>query len=223
MPPTKATSPSTMTSFSWWQCIGPLMRVELTSAPAFPEQLISHADVPLSERGKNRKRRAGPQQHPDLDPLGQLAEQIAQAAAPLVACQSEVGGEMPTRDVHMRASVRQRLGDAGQRLGAVDEDLKRTTAARRGSPATHSESSRRIELIQVAHPTQPATVMLVEGDLHPTPDKTICGLMQHDSEPSRIVSGPWPRSARAALEAVVPGPWLPQSSVRRLLAKPPPS
>jgi hypothetical protein len=78
-----------------------------------------------------------PQQHPDLDSLGQLTKQIAQPRRPIVARQPEIRGDVPPRYIHMRASASQRLSDARQRLPTINQHVKRTPRAWRriaGSP-----------------------------------------------------------------------------------------
>jgi hypothetical protein len=44
-----------------------------------PDELLAHASHGRTGRRKDRHRRSPPQQHPDLDSLGQVGEQIAQS------------------------------------------------------------------------------------------------------------------------------------------------
>ena len=131
MPPTNATCPSTITSFSWWQCIGRSC-VSSAHCTRVPRVSSSRTLRTAARSGVNtRQRRAAPQQHPDVDALGQLAEQVAQARGAGVAREAEVGGDVPAGDVHVRARAGERLGDARQRLRAVDQHLQRVAGARR--------------------------------------------------------------------------------------------
>ena len=142
MPPTNATSPSTITSFSWWQCIGRSWESSAHCTRVPRDELLAHARARPRESGvKTRQRRARPQQHPHVDPLGQLAEQVAQPRRSLVARQPEVGRDVPAGDVDVRARSVERLGDRRQGLLAVDQDLERAAGARRRIARAHSQPS----------------------------------------------------------------------------------
>ena len=81
--------------------------VEIQRAPdaRAPEQLLAHAAHRRASGRKDRHRRSAPQQHPDLDSLGQIAEQIAQSRCSMVAGEPEVGCDVPSGDMYVRASA----------------------------------------------------------------------------------------------------------------------
>ena len=141
MPPTNATSSSTITSFSWWQCIG---RSCVSSAHAIAvaraELLADAAHVP--PRGRvERQRRAPPEQHPDGHALGRLGEQLAQDRRARAGRSAKSGRDVPAGDVDVRAGARDRLGDARQRLRAVDQHLERVAPTRRLGAAAQPASA----------------------------------------------------------------------------------
>ena len=135
---------------------------------------------------EQRQRRAAPQQHPDVDSLGQIAEQIAQPSGPGVARQAELGRDVPAGDVHVRAGAVERLGDARQRLRAVDQHLQRVAFARRriaGSPQRFALGG--LELIESTRPLEPQSVMCADGPLDRLPSPSVDPLDRCD--PHRCV------------------------------------
>ena len=84
-----------------------------------------------ARRVEGRHRRAGPHEHAHVDALGQLGQQLTDDDRRLAADDREVGREVPAGEVDEVARVLHRLGDRGQRLRAVDEDVERATLARR--------------------------------------------------------------------------------------------
>ena len=56
----------------------PLLRVELALDPRVARQLVAHRAHLAARRPEQRQRRARPDEHADVDPLGQLGEQVAQ-------------------------------------------------------------------------------------------------------------------------------------------------
>ena len=124
------------------------------------DQLLAHVAHGRARRREDRKRRSPPQQYPDLHSLGQLGEKIAQPRRLIVARQPEIGGDMPPGDMHMRASAGERLGDARQRLPAVDQHVKRAPRARRRvAVRPQPPVTRRSELIDSADTAKAATMM----------------------------------------------------------------
>ena len=109
---------------------------------------------------EHRYRRPCPQQHPDLDPLSQIAEQITQTRRLVVAGQPETGRNMPTGNVHIRASARERLGDPRQRLPAVNQDIERASRTRwRIASSPQRRLVRRVKLIDPVNTPQTPAMM----------------------------------------------------------------
>ena len=75
------------------------MRVERAAHARSSRDLVAHRSHGRAVRREQRQRRAAPQQHSDVEPLGQLTEQIAQARGVLIARQAEVGSHVPAGDV----------------------------------------------------------------------------------------------------------------------------
>ena len=59
-----------------------LVRVERALHPRATHQLLANVAHGCTRRLEHRERRARPQQNPDVDPLGEIAEQIAQPSSP---------------------------------------------------------------------------------------------------------------------------------------------
>ena len=131
MPLTNASSPSMEIVFSWWQWNG-CSRGSHLALDARAARERAHGLLHLRARGvKGRHRRAGPHEHAHVDALGQLGEQRADDDRRLAADELEVRRQVPAGDVHEVARALHRLGDGGQRLRAVDEDVERAALARR--------------------------------------------------------------------------------------------
>ena len=94
-------------------------------------ELLAHAAYGRSSRREDRQWRSPPQQHPDLDSLRQITEQIAQSSRLIITRQPEIRGDVPPGDMDMRAGTGERLGDARQRLPTVNQHVKRAPRARR--------------------------------------------------------------------------------------------
>jgi hypothetical protein len=79
-----------------------------------------------------------------------------------VACEREIGREVPAGDVDVRLSSLQLRHHPGQRLGTVDQDLERTPRARpwlSPGPTTRGSLERR----KPADPLQPPPVVGADG------------------------------------------------------------
>ncbi len=143
-----------------------LVEIERALNARAPDELLAHAAHSRPSRRKDRHWRSSPQQHPDVDSLGQVPEQIAQSRRTMVARQPELGRNVPPGNMHVRASAGKRLGDARQRLTTVNQHFKRACRARRrivGSP--QQWGVRGIELIDSANTPQPATMVATERGL----------------------------------------------------------
>ena len=157
---------------------------------------------------KRPHRCSRPQQHPDLDALRQLTEQIAQPSRPIVARQPELRRDVPPGDMHMRASASQRLSDPGQRLPAIHQHLKRSPRSRRGIGGSPQRSAgRRFQLIDPADTLQPATMTPTDRRLDALTRPSIHALNQaraHSQQPNP--QGPEERRP-AANRAPSERPW----------------
>ena len=143
----------------------PLVEIKRALHARAADELLAHAAHGRTSRREDRQRRS-PQQHPDLDSLGQITEQIAQPRRLIVARQSEIRRNVPPGDMHMRASAGQRLGDARQRLPTVNQHVKRSTSARRGIAGSPQRRARRgVQLIDPTETLQPAPMMPTDRGL----------------------------------------------------------
>jgi hypothetical protein len=165
----------------------PLVRIKRALHARAADQLLAHTAHSRTSRREHPHRRSRPQQHPDLDPLGQLTQQIAQPSRLVVSPQPKTRRDVPPRDVHMRASARERLGDARQRLPTVNQHLERAPRARRriaGSP--QRRAARRIQLIDPANTTQPTTMMATDRGLDAVTGPPINALDQATRHPQSV-------------------------------------
>ncbi len=80
---------------------------------------------------KTRHRRAAPDEHTDVDPLRELAEQVSDRHRVFAASEGELRREVPARQVDVRRRSCEILCDARQEGCAVDEDLDLVSGARR--------------------------------------------------------------------------------------------
>jgi hypothetical protein len=155
------------------------------------DELLAHLAHGRTSRREDRQWRSPPQQHPDLDSLGQITEQIAQSSRLIVARQPEIRGDVPPGDMDMRASAPQRRGDARQRLPTVNQHVKRAPRARRriaGSPQRWAV--RGVELIDPANPPQPAAMMRTDCGLDALTGPPIHTLNQATRHPQSLPAGP---------------------------------
>ena len=165
----------------------PLVRIKRALHAGAAGQLLAHAPDRRTSRREGPHRRSCPQQHPNLDALGQIAEQIAQPSCPIVAGQTEIGRKVPPGDMHMRASAGQRLSDPWQRLPAVDQHLKRAPRPRRGiGGSPQRRVARRFQLIDSANTLQPATMMPTDRDLDALARPSINALNQATGHPQSL-------------------------------------
>ena len=132
MPPTNATRSSMTIVFSWWQCIG---RSWASRAHWIRVPRRARSRIARTSRRDGRNIGSGAPahaQHPHVDPLRELGEQIAQRSRVAVALEREVGREVPAGDVDVRARASSSSAIARQRLGAVDQHLERVAVPQRG-------------------------------------------------------------------------------------------
>jgi len=84
----------------------------------------------VSQAADRRLRQGSPRPDQDsyLDTLGKLGEEIAEHRQPIGSLEREVRREIPASQMNVRPSLRERLGDPGQGLGTVDQDINRVAA-----------------------------------------------------------------------------------------------
>jgi hypothetical protein len=110
----------------------PLAAVERTADARRGTQPLARRPDLSARWVKQRDRRAGPQQDPNVDRLGELSQQPAEDDGwILVADDFEARLEMPARNVDVGPRGAQALRDAGKRLGSVDEHLDPISRPRR--------------------------------------------------------------------------------------------
>jgi hypothetical protein len=138
----------------------PLARIERTLNAGTAKQLLAHVAHGPAGGFEDGERCSTPQQHPHLDSLGEITEQIAQPRRLTIARQPEIRRDMPPGDMHMRPSAPQRVGDLRQRLRSVDQDLELAPRAWRRVPSDPQRRlTRGIQLVDPADTPQPAAVM----------------------------------------------------------------
>ena len=108
-----------------------LARIDLAADPRAADQVVDALAHLLARRVKRRHRRARPHEHPDVDPLGRLGQQLAEHPRPLAPDELEVRRDVPPGDVDVVPGVLDRVRDRRERLRAVDEHVERAAGARR--------------------------------------------------------------------------------------------
>ena len=125
MPLTKASSPSMVIVFSWWQWKGCSRGSHLAAdARAARERADGLLDL-LARRVEGRHRRAGPHEHAHVDALGQLGQQRADDDGRLAADELEVRRQVPAGDVH---EVGARPACASAMAGSASAPSTRTSS-----------------------------------------------------------------------------------------------
>ena len=138
----------------------PLVGVERASDCCALDQPASGLTHLRAVRREHAHRRARPEQHSDLEPLGEIAEQITQPYRLRVAPQAEVRRDVPAGDVDLRARRFERLRDPCERLLAVDQQLHLAPLpGRRLAGRPQRAVIRGIELRAAAQAGKPAAVM----------------------------------------------------------------
>ena len=112
----------------------PLLRIEQALDLCVPRQLFLHRAHVAARGAEQGERRARPDEHANVHPLGQLGEKVPQDERRAVPAQREAGCEEPARDVHVGTSLLQRVRDRRQSLSAIDQNLDSVPRPRRGIP-----------------------------------------------------------------------------------------
>ena len=162
IPPTNATRSSITIVFSWWQCSG---RSFASSAHWIFVCSISRSRIARTsprDGPEERQRRARPDEHAHVDPLGELGQQVAQdRAARRSRVRCEVGREVPAGQMHVRLRAR------AARPRSPGAPLRRRSVPRPRCPARRRvalgpAAGRRVERALPADPPQPAPVMAAD-------------------------------------------------------------
>ncbi len=137
-----------------------LMSVECALDARATHQLLANLANGCSRRLEDRQRGARPEENPDVDGRSAIAEQIAQAPRLLVTREAELRSDVPAGDVDMRAGARDRFGDAGQGVRAVDQHLQLTARPRRRVAGCPERSvGWRAQLVEATGATKAPAVM----------------------------------------------------------------
>jgi hypothetical protein len=150
-----------------------LARVRLAAYPRAADKPLDLRRYLLARGMKCRYRRARPDHHPHVDVLRELREQCAEDDRALTANELEVRCEVPAGDVDVRAGRLHGLGDRGERLRAVDQDVElvaRTRRRRSGRPESPAVELNRAGLPQ---PLQTPPVMMLDRLLDRVPEQAV--------------------------------------------------
>jgi len=86
-----------------------------------------------------------PHEHPDVDSLGRLGQQLAEHTRTVSPDELEGRSHVPSGHVDIAAGVLDRLGDHRKHLGAVDEHVERAALAWRRIAHRPEAVGRRVE------------------------------------------------------------------------------
>ena len=136
-----------------------LARIALAPDPRPAGQRLDAFAHFLARGMEGRHRRARPDEHTDVDPLGRLGEELAEHARALSPDELEIRRDMPAGHVDVVAGARDRVCDQRERIGAVDEDLERAAVTRRGIAVCPEAVAGRLERATPAEAAQ-APLML---------------------------------------------------------------
>jgi hypothetical protein len=91
------------------------------------------ADLPHLTSGgtEERQRSAGPDQHTDIEALGEIGEKVPKDDLLAGALEREVGSEVPTRQVDVRTRLPKLVDDRRKRFLAVDQNPNGITGPHR--------------------------------------------------------------------------------------------
>lgn len=108
-----------------------LVRVECALDLRMSGEIV--ADFPhLTSRGtEERQRSAGPDQHTDIETLGEIGKKVPKGDFVAGALESEAGRKVPSRQVNVRARLPKLLGDRRKGFLAVDQNLNSIAAPHR--------------------------------------------------------------------------------------------
>jgi len=132
---------------------GSLLRVERHRDPRAADELVTRPSHLAAVGMEQWQGRSGPREHPHVDPLGRVGEQLPQRRAFLL--QPERGVEVPAREMDVRAGGANRLCDPRQAFGAVHERFDAAAPARREGGRGGPAARRGIDRLLRAAPAEP--------------------------------------------------------------------
>jgi hypothetical protein len=118
----------------------PFLRIQCALDLRRHTQLLPNPPHLASGGTEERKGSAGPDQHADIDALGQVRQEIPKDYLLAVALECEVGRKVPPRQMNVGARSSEFLRDRWKGLLTVDENVNRITSPHRrvtGSPTSH--------------------------------------------------------------------------------------
>ena len=144
------------------------VRLCLDVGPA-REDLHVRLDVPL-RRPEHAERRALPHEEADVDPPGDVREQVAEDDRLLLPGEIELGREAPAEEVDVRLRAGDRLGYSREVRRAVDEHLDAVPGTRLEGRAGREAEPVRVERVLPADLAEPAPVVRRHRMLDALPD-----------------------------------------------------
>jgi hypothetical protein len=148
---------------------GPLLRVEGALDLGAADELFPHRSNLPTGRPEEGKRSPGPDEHSDVDPLGELGEHAPEDRRLGVPGQCEVRREVPSGEMDVRRGVTDFLGDPGKRNCAVDQDFELVARPRRRIPMSPATLGG-IQRMFPANAPKPAPVVRSYGAVDGLPD-----------------------------------------------------
>jgi hypothetical protein len=149
-----------------------LLRIERAANLRPGAEALAHLADRAARGPKERQRCSRPNKHAHLDPFRELSQKIPQNRRLSPTRQREVRREKPAGDVDVRLGPLELRHHPRQRLGTVDQDLERSSRARRrltGGPAT----PRSINRPQPADPLEPTPVVRTDGAANRRPQPAV--------------------------------------------------
>ena len=204
-PPTNATSSSTITSFSWWQCIIAAVGVELALDLRAAHERVAlgahEAAARLEHRAPARPptRARGPARAPPLEPAARVPGEALRGP-----------GSNRARDARSRrgrgaARRADRLGHPRQSVGAVDQHLDRVARRAAGRRCrAHSPSLAGATRRKLPVAAQPAHVVMDHRALDAVADSGVEAIDHAPCPPYPLASWHGLRSAHAAASRLHP-------------------
>ena len=144
-----------------------------------PGEFVPYLTHGLSGRREDRRGRTRPEQHTHRNPLRGLRQQITERTAPVASVSSKSGLANQPATWTWDFGGRDCVGDRGQRVLAVDQDLERTPLARSAAPGGPSLLHRRVESPVPPDLREPAPVVRTDRPLRRLANGAIDPIDQH--------------------------------------------
>ena len=149
--------------------------VELAADPVSPVEPLDHLPHLATRGAEDRNRGAAPDENADVDPLGQLREQISHDRGLVSARELELRREEAAGDMDVRLRLRQLVGDHRQECGPVDEDFDLVARPHR-ELATGPLAAVRFERALPADLAQASRVVRRHGAVDGVSEGVTCGV-----------------------------------------------